>query len=414
MEEGRYDILFLGRMFPWEADQQIRRKARVDMQDAANVLQWNLIRGLRQNRAGKVRVVSYLPVSSWPRHYRDPFVRGQQMICMGDVPFSYVSFCNVTCLKQITNRHACDRAAAAWAAEKTGKQKLLILYSCKNILMRAALRAKQVNPDVKVIQIIADITEFSANDAPNPIRDAFTRARMRENSALERVVDAYVLLTEHMKTRLGITKPYVVMEGILPERPAMESCPSGEKTILYTGSMNRKYGILTLLEAFSLIPGEDYQLVLCGLGNAEPEIRDCAARDGRIRYLGKIPHAQVLKLQSEAGVLVNPRQNTEEFTKYSFPSKTLEYLASGVPLVAYKLDGIPDVYDAYIHYAADNSPRTLADTLVRVAEAPEESRRQWAGQAEQFVRERTNPQVQTRKILDLAEGLCRSSDGENQ
>ena len=38
---------------------------------------------------------------------------------------------------------------------------------------------------------------------------------------------------------------------------------------------------------------------------------------------------------------VNPRQNNEEFTKYSFPSKTMEYLASGVPVVAYKLDGIP-------------------------------------------------------------------------
>mgnify|MGYP003303651866 CR=1 FL=1 len=44
-------------------------------------------------------------------------------------------------------------------------------------------------------------------------------------------------------------------------------------------------------------------------------------------FTGKIDRSQVLALQRSATVLVNPRRNNEEYTKYSFPSKTMEYLA---------------------------------------------------------------------------------------
>ena len=69
MMERQMDILFLGRLFPRDNGPAIRQKARVDMQDAANVLQWNLIEGLLSNGVQKVHTVSYLPIDSWPKHY---------------------------------------------------------------------------------------------------------------------------------------------------------------------------------------------------------------------------------------------------------------------------------------------------------------------------------------------------------
>ena len=62
----------------------------------------------------------------------------------------------------------------------------------------------------------------------------------------------------------------------------------------------------------------------------------------RIEFLGMLPRTDVLELQSKATILVNPRQPVGDFTKYSFPSKTIEYMASGTPLLMYKLPGIPE------------------------------------------------------------------------
>lgn len=41
--DKQLDVLFLGRLFPKQKGPAIRQKASVDMQDAANVLQWNII-----------------------------------------------------------------------------------------------------------------------------------------------------------------------------------------------------------------------------------------------------------------------------------------------------------------------------------------------------------------------------------
>ena len=46
----RYDILFLGRLFPRQLESEIKTKMKTGMQDAANALQWNIIDGLDAKR----------------------------------------------------------------------------------------------------------------------------------------------------------------------------------------------------------------------------------------------------------------------------------------------------------------------------------------------------------------------------
>ena len=57
-----------------------------------------------------------------------------------------------------------------------------------------------------------------------------------------------------------------------------------------------------------------------------------------------VPNSEVLKAQSESEILVNPRNDNNEFTKYSFPSKVIEYLGSDTPMIGYILPGMPKEY----------------------------------------------------------------------
>ena len=405
--ERNLDILFLGRLFPKNKGSALRKKARVDMQDAANVLQWNLIEGMLENGVRHIHVVSLLPVDSWPKHYQDPYISGDIETYSSRCSFETVGFCNVTYAKQILAAHACDLAACRWAKQDNGAKKVIFCYSENNALMRAVAAAKKVNPEIEAVQIIADITEFAANAQLNKVRQVFVNAQIKENQKNRQIMDRFVLLTKQMQEKLGITKPCMVMEGIVPPRkPGGYTFTAGKKIILYTGSMNTKYGILSLLEAFSKVPGQNYELMLCGLGNAEPIIKEYSDHDSRISFLGKVPHDQVLQLQQQATLLVNPRQNNEEFTKYSFPSKTMEYLASGVPVVAYKLDGIPDEYDEYLNYVEDNSAQRLADKLVQICEMDEASRAEMGKRGADFVMKNKNAVVQTRRILEFINETC--------
>ena len=404
-----FSVLFLGRLFPKNNEQQIREKATVDMQDAANVFQWNIINGLYENGLKDISIVSLLPIDSWPKHYKSPFIRYDKEKTDNKFSFETAAFCNITYIKQLSIANCCTKYALRWAKKNSEKNKIIICYSENNTLMRACSAIKKRYPNTIIIQIIADITEFAANADLSFVAKLLNKHQINTNNKLRGNIDGFVLLTKHMKDKLGLTLPYVVMEGIVPERYISEKVESTnytvKKTILYTGSMNKKYGILQLLEAFSLTCNDDYNLCLCGLGNAEPVIANYCSKDSRIQYLGKVAHKKVLELQNEATVLVNPRQNNEEFTKYSFPSKTMEYLASGVPLVAYKLDGIPDEYDEYINYVPDNSTEALAKALLDICEMPEDKRKEMALKAQKFVLEQKNRVVQTKKIVDLINSL---------
>ena len=163
--------------------------------------------------------------------------------------------------------------------------------------------------------------------------------------------------------------------------------------IFYTGTLHEKFGVMNLVRAFRTIHSENYELVICGVGDSEEAIKAAAEEDSRIHFLGKLPRDQVLEWQSKATVLVNPRQNNEEFTKYSFPSKTMEYLSSGVPLVAYKLDGIPDEYDPFIHYVKDDSIECLADTLKSVCEMSDSDRAAIGQTGREFVLKEKNSKL---------------------
>lgn len=401
------DILFLGRMFPPVNEDEVRSKAKVDMQDAANQLQWNLIEGFKENEIKNINVISYLPVDSWPKNFSEAFVKS--IACnVSCVKFKSVGFCNITYIKQFLCRKICNRAVAKWARNKSGSKKILFCYTCNNTLMRAVAAAKKANPDILAVQIIADITEFAANDNATGIKKLFRLNEIKTNEKLKRYMDGYVLLTEQMKDKLRITKPYIVMEGICPRNRTAENShnPEKVKTILYTGSMNKKYGICELLNAFLMTENSDFRLKLCGLGNAEDEIIEACKKDSRIEFLGKVPHNRTIELQKQASVLVNPRQNNEEFTKYSFPSKNLEYLSSGKPLVAFKLDGIPDEYDEYINYVESNSVEAFRDKLIEVCLDTDGRAKKRAENAQRFVLENKNYIVQSKKILDFISKCC--------
>src|SRR5699024_551254 len=119
-----------------------------------------------------------------------------------------------------------------------------------------------------------------------------------------------------------------------------------------------------------------------------------------------LPRKKILELQKTSTVLINPRPNNEEYTKYSFPSKIMEYMSSGRPMIAYKLDGMPEEYLKYFYpvtetQSGDGLYNTLRDVL---SKTPDELDKKGSC-AKEFVLTLKNKKTQTFKILDLLEEI---------
>ena len=412
----KLDILFLGKLFPKEFEVTIKSKMKTGMQDAANALQWHIIDGLEANDCGQIKILNYLPVDSYPKGYTDS--RIERFIFQHTDKYQAddlnVGCTNLTIVKQFCNQQPFKREIKKWAKTDNGGKKVVMLYTASCMFLELVKYAKSCNDKIAACCIIADIPEFVTARDLHGVRKLYSDFTVKKSNALYKYIDKFVLLTKQMAEKLNITVPFCVVEGIATntDAPADDTLAKqyeNDKYILYTGTLNYKFGIGNLLEAFSMVPDKDIKLIVCGFGEAEKSIIEQAKVDKRIIYLGRVERKQVLALQRKATVLVNPRQNNEEFTKYSFPSKNLEYLSSGIPLVAYKLDGIPDEYDEYINYVQDDSPESLAAKLVEICSMDEQSRKEMGKRGADFVLKNKNARVQTRHILEF---LAECSKGE--
>ena len=388
-------MLFLGLLFEKSEEHIIAAKSKGGfLQNQVNTFQWNCIDGLYENGVKNLTVINALPVGTYPRMYSEAIIPAKEWKYNGNTHFQIGSF-NIPVLKQWGRYRACKKML------KQLNDKEIIVYSPYQPFLKAI---KKLDKSYRVTLIVPDLPEYYDYARVGVVRKILRKINNRSIKGCMGRVDRFVLLTDAMKYPLEVgDRPYTVVEGICTSKAPkyQRKRVENKKAILYTGTLNKMFGIDVLLEAFEQIPNEDYELWICGGGDYQNEVQALAQKDKRISFFGFLPKEEVARLQSQATALVNPRQNIGEYTKYSFPSKLMEYLQSGVPVVAYKLDGIPDEYDAYFNYVNDNTPTALAQKLIEVCENESGYYEDVAQKARDFISEQKNSQKQMEKILEL-------------
>lgn len=157
----------------------------------------------------------------------------------------------------------------------------------------------------------------------HPIYDFFKKIDIEEMKKLIAQVDSFMLLTQYMADKMKVgSRPYIVVEGIIDSKIVLENKKKDYgKKIAYAGKLVEAFGVKRLMEAFELIDEPEASLHICGGGELKAYVEAMCRSDARIHYHGVVSPDKANEILRNADVLVNPRQNDEEYTKYSFPSK---------------------------------------------------------------------------------------------
>ena len=102
----------------------------------------------------------------------------------------------------------------------------------------------------------------------------------------------------------------------------------------------------------------------------------------------------------KAALLVNPRPTAPEYTKYSFPSKNMEYMASGTPLLTTHLASLPDEYIPYVYLIEDESVEGIAETIKTVLLLDRRELDEKGRKAQQFVFTKKTGKMQANRIVN--------------
>lgn len=250
---------------------------------------------------------------------------------------------------------------------------------------------------IKTIVIITDLPEFLVGN---------NRRAVKKYKRLFDEFFAYVLLTEKMAVRLGyMDKPYVVLEGQVDsreERKTGRKKQYNKKIIMYAGIVQKLYGIKILVEGFIKADLNDYELHIYGNGDYAEEIDKIGEIHKNIKHFPSQSNSTVVEKEKEAYLLVNPRPTNEEYTKYSFPSKNMEYMVSGTAVLTTDLPGMPEEYKQYVYLIEDESVDGVCKVLKRISEISDEEVLNKGRLAREFVLSEKNNKIQTKKIIELA------------
>lgn len=400
-------LVFCSSIYNMDEYEKLKSQSKSPLTLADHNLNYNIVRGLEQVIGESIPLVNNVQIPSWPKfpniffhdqiwHHNDSSVN--------DVNCGFINF---PILKHLSRAWSTYSKLKEFIQLADTDTPIVITYDLHLGATIGILMAKRIYPSIKTCLVMPDVPTAVLSAEKNKRRKLKNSVWAETKMKLIECFDSYVFLTEHMNDVINkAEKPYTVLEGIYDNRQQPLPAPtSNKKVILYSGLLNPAYGIDILLEAFIDIYKESscYELWLCGYGPAVDRINEEAEKCPGIKYFGYVGPETVRKLQSEAIVLVNPRQNIGDLTRYSFPSKTMEYLASGRIVVGYKLDGIPDEYSPHIMYVDDDSVEALKRTLINACNLPIDERMKKGEAARSFILNSKNPHAMCKRVVDMFE-----------
>ena len=281
-----------------------------------------------------------------------------------------------------------------------GKESFVICDGLSYLASKAAVIACKLKR-LKSVVIITDLPEFLVG---------------RDNPAVQRYrklfdqFSGYVLLTEEMAVKLGYKdRPYIVIEGqvdSLENREVLEAKQYDKKIVMYAGIVRKLYGLKILVEGFIKADLPNYELHIYGNGDYADEIDEISKHNNNVKHFPSQPNTTIVEKEKRAFLLVNPRSTNEEYTKYSFPSKNMEYMVSGTAVLTTNLPGMPSEYKQYVYLIEDETEDGVCKAFKKLSELSEEDIIGKGRLAREFVLTNKNNKKQTNRIIALITEKC--------
>ena len=339
-----------------------------------------------------VETVSALQVTR--KNYPGRYIKGASELRNG-VKYNYLPIINLPVIKRLViTVSAFFKTLALCKKDRDA----VIIADVLNISVAAGARFALYFRKRKNVGIVTDL--------PDLLSQRGKKFSAKINNALMNSFRYYVFLTEKMsevvKCRPG---DYVVIEGQtdinMHNREIDVKDKYDKKICIYAGTLQKRFGMDYLIEGFAKVCVENAELRIYGSGSYLDDVKEYCKKFPSIKYMGVKPNAEIVEEELKASLLVNPRHSTGEYTEYSFPSKNLEYMVSGTPVLTTELAGMPDEYKDYVFIIKDETSDGIAQDFRDILSQTPEELHAFGVRAKEFVLREKNNVIAAKKIMEL-------------
>lgn len=396
------NILYISALSSKDLIGQLHTQSGKDPGFAVQKFNRLVVHGLLGNNS-KVTVLSAPPVG---RHNSSKVFWCKRKESEDGISYHYLSFVNFPGLRQFCLTLGSFFRTLLWCLGKPKTERAIVCDILNAGLCASAILACKLTK-TPIVGVMTDMPGLMVRFGSNQKMPLITRMATKLMMWSFDNYDKFVFLTEAMNVVNNKNRPYIIMEGLCDSDMAIRRKvyeEDGIRTIMYAGGLHERYGLKKLTEAFMSIPEENLRLDLYGSGPFVEDLKNHYCKeDSRIAYRGVVGNTEVVEAELSSTLLVNPRPTDEEFTKYSFPSKNIEYMASGTPLLTTKLPGMPLDYYPYVYLIEDETTEGYAASIRHAITLSDADLHQKGHNAKSFILENKNNFEQAKRILQLIE-----------
>ena len=287
----------------------------------------------------------------------------------------------------------------------------ILIAAMSTPLMSAAKVAKKIRKNNKnkteIVQIVPDLPQFMNFNNDEKLKNLLKKIDYLHMKKYLKFCNKFIFFTEEMSNYLNIKRDYIVVEGISDIDENYVKSKKTKQQIIYAGAINDTFGIYELIEAFKKIDSSKFKLLLYGNCKNKSKLLSKIKGFNNIKYMGIISKEELIKIEKESYFMINPRNSIGEYTKYSFPSKTLDYMISGRPVIMYKLHGIPSEYNEHLIYIDDtgNHVNDIYNCICKCINMTEKEIEKIGLGAYNFILNNKSYKVQGKKIIEFIRGI---------
>jgi glycosyltransferase involved in cell wall biosynthesis len=314
---------------------------------ASNRLQESFLEYIERETCHELAISSFLPVTDYPKSSFLWVKRGHDLRFHGTC-ISAMSFLNLFIVKHLT-KFVSLFSHLLKTHFSTKKETAYLVYNLNNIILIVLWFLNLVKRR-KVVVIIADMPMAAMPD------EGLLKTKLRSVdrwivTSIVSSFDGLVVLSEHSAEDYFPTLDRIVIEGILSqdiidkytEKPVVYS-QENTVTFTYIGRLSGSQNLDDAIKAFQLCKRPELRFIICGKGELQPFIENAAVKDKRIILKGFVPNEEMEAIVESTDYFISPKKEDGYFSRYSFPSKIIEYMAYGKPVLTHKLSCLPEEY----------------------------------------------------------------------
>lgn len=357
-----------------------------------------LIKGLKKNGVSITSIIG-LPISITTNK---KIIWKRKKDIEDDINYIQLPFINIPILKQFTI--GINLIKEMKKIIKNDKKDIRIIVDGAYISILPFLKQVIKKYKVKTYFIFADIYSYMADVENGTQKKIINKYIKKYVKKIYENASGYIFLTEQMNKLINHhKKPFVIIEGLVDFQDNYLNQNKIEKknSIMYAGKLSEKFGIKKMIEAFDKIEDEHIELWIYGFGEMKNYVESISKKNSRIKFFGEVSNEIILQKEKQTKILINPRPTNEEYTKYSFPSKNMEYMLSGTPLITTKLPGMPEEYYKYVYLIENEDIDGIKNTIEITIKKSEDELLKKGMSARKFVLNKKNNYIQAKKILEM-------------